>query len=111
MVKCNDNKNNIIYQTNKPYRLTEHNSRNYTGKASVKYPNNDTYEGDFKDGLRDGVGTYDYFKEEGAHNKYEGEWVQNVKHGIGKMTFADVGEYFGRYENGKMHGEGKNNIK
>ena len=86
--------------------ITEHNSRNYTGKASVVYATKDKYEGDFKDGLRDGVGTYTYFKEEGPQNKYEGEWQANKKHGIGKMIYGNVGEYFGRFENGKRHGEG-----
>ena len=86
--------------------ITEHNSRNYTGKASVVYATKDKYEGDFKDGLREGVGTYTYFKEEGPQNKYEGEWLQNKKHGIGKMIYGGVGEYFGRFENGKRHGEG-----
>ncbi len=68
--------------------LTEHSSRNYTGKASVIYATKDRYEGDFKDGLREGVGTYSYFKEEGPQNKYEGEWIQNKKHGIGKMVYG-----------------------
>ena len=86
--------------------ITEHSSRNYTGKASVVYATKDRYEGDFKDGLREGVGTYTYFKEEGPQNKYEGEWLQNKKHGIGKMIYGGVGEYFGRFENGKRHGEG-----
>ena len=86
--------------------LTEHSSRNYTGKASVIYATKDRYEGDFKDGLREGVGTYSYFKEEGPQNKYEGEWIQNKKHGIGKMVYGGIGEYFGRFENGKRHGEG-----
>ena len=62
--------------------ITEHSSRNYTGKASVDYATKDKYEGDFKDGLREGVGTYTYFKEEGPQSKYEGEWLQNKKHGI-----------------------------
>ena len=86
--------------------ITEHSSRNYTGKASVVYATKDKYEGDFKDGLREGVGTYTYFKEEGPQSKYEGEWLQNKKHGIGKMIYGGVGEYFGRFENGRRHGEG-----
>ena len=32
--------------------------------------------------------------------------MANKKHGIGKMTFGVEGEYFGRFENGKRHGEG-----
>ena len=86
--------------------LKEHSSRNYTGRALVTYANNDRYEGEFKDGLREGTGLYTYFKEEGQPNTYEGEWLQNKKHGIGKMIFVGFGEYFGRFENGKRHGEG-----
>jgi hypothetical protein len=69
--------------------ITEHSSRNYTGKASVVYATKDKYEGDFKDGLREGVGTYTYFKEEGPQSKYEGEWLQNKKHGIGKIIYGE----------------------
>ena len=29
-----------------------------------------------------------------------------MKHGIGKLTYAAEGEFFGRFENGKRHGEG-----
>lgn len=83
--------------------ITEKSSRNYTGRASVEYLTGDKYEGDFKDGLRDGVGTYLYGE---SGNRYEGEWVLNKKHGIGKMNFANEGEYFGRFENGRRHGEG-----
>jgi hypothetical protein len=61
-------------------KIQEHNSRNYTGRADVKYANNDTYSGDFKDGLREGNGTYTYHKEEGGeettnipNNQYQGE--------------------------------------
>lgn len=32
--------------------------------------------------------------------------MNNLKHGIGKMTYFIEGEYFGRFENGKRHGEG-----
>ena len=34
--------------------ITEHSSRNYTGKASVVYATKDKYEGDFKQGMKDG---------------------------------------------------------
>ena len=80
--------------------ITEHSSRNYTGKASVVYATKDRYEGDFKDGLREGVGTYTYFKEEGPQNKYEGEWLQNKKHGIGNV-------YSGSWKYGVKHGHGE----
>ncbi len=54
------------------------------------------------EGVRQGQGTYTYVEK---NEKYEGEWHQNKKHGIGKFTYVD-GEYFGRFENGQRHGEG-----
>jgi len=42
--------------------------------------------------------------------KYEGEWKQNAKHGIGRMFYMKeskpIGEYNGFWENAKRHGEG-----
>ena len=65
-------------------KIQEHNCRNYSGRADVKYANNDTYSGDFKDGLSEGNGTYTYHKEEGGeetvnipNNQYQGEWLVN----------------------------------
>lgn len=37
---------------------------------------------------------------------YDGEWRENEKHGIGTLNYLNEGEYFGRFENGKRHGEG-----
>jgi radial spoke head protein 1 len=81
-------------------------SRYYTGKAQVSYPTGHLYDGDFVNGLRTGTGIYTYTLEEGKIDKYEGEWLDNFKHGIGKMVYSESGEYFGRFENGKRHGEG-----
>lgn len=39
-------------------------------------------------------------------DKFEGEWLKNLKHGIGRMNFAAEGEFYGRFENGKKNGEG-----
>ena len=92
-------------------KIQEHNSRNYTGH--VKYANNDTYSGDFKDGLSEGNGTYTYHKEEGGeetanipNNQYQGEWLVNKKHGIGTMIYGAIGEYI--LEDLKM---GKDTVK
>jgi hypothetical protein len=78
-------------------------SRGYTGKATATYPNKDSYEGDFLDGIREGRGTYLYFA---SADRYDGEWKVNRKHGIGKMYYNKKGEYQGYWENGRRHGEG-----
>lgn len=78
-------------------------SRGFTGFGTATYDNGDIFEGDFLDGTREGRGTYRYHK---SGNKYQGDWSQNGKHGIGKMTYNGVGEYHGYWENGRRHGEG-----
>jgi len=35
-----------------------------------------------------------------------GDWHDNLKHGIGKMTYVGQGEYYGYWERGLRHGEG-----
>ena len=81
---------------------TKTTSRGYTGKALANYPNGDTYEGYYIDGIREGRGIYRNSNGE----KYDGEWINNMKHGIGRMTYAKAGEYNGFWENGRRHGEG-----
>jgi radial spoke head protein 1 len=78
-------------------------SRGYSGKALAMYPNGDTYEGEFMDGIRESRGIYRYAS---SNEKYDGEWKHNMKHGIGRMTYAKAGEYNGFWENGRRHGEG-----
>ena len=77
-------------------------SVDYTGKATVQYPNGDVYDGMFKNGVREGNGTYTY----ADGNKYEGSWKNNMKHGIGTMKYGASAEYTGHFENGKRDGEG-----
>ena len=78
-------------------------SENYTGKAQVQYPNGDQYDGDFKNGIREGEGTMTYGE---TGNKYEGQWKNNLKDGIGKMTFGTDAEYTGHFTQGKRCGQG-----
>ena len=81
-------------------------SRGYNGKAVAHYPNDDKYEGQYINGIREGHGIYYYANGE----KYDGEWSKNRKHGIGRMFYykngAEDGNYNGFWENGRRHGEG-----
>ena len=60
-------------------------SRNYNGKAVANYANGDSYDGMYSEGIREGRGCYMYAS---LGEKYDGEWVKNMKHGIGKMNYA-----------------------
>jgi len=52
--------------------------------------------------MRHGNGVYKYKN----GNIYEGESCENLCSGIGKMTYTGLGDYYGRFVNGKRHGEG-----
>ena len=78
-------------------------SRGFTGMGTATYDNKDVYEGDFQDGHRIGNGIYRYYE---LGHKYDGEWKDNEKQGIGKMTYKGSGVYHGYWENGRRHGEG-----
>lgn len=76
------------------------------------------------DGLRHGVGRYvypmAYFKKEevaetqkpsdygfpDAYFTYEGEWVNNKKHGRGRFVLGDGSIYEGEFKEGEIEGEG-----
>jgi hypothetical protein len=104
------------------------------GKHKVTYPNNDVFDGNFVDGLRDGEGVYtsadghryegswkndkrhgpgtQTFSSKGKDGKpgwsgtYEGEWFENKKHGRGIFTYVNGDRYEGQWVNGKKDGYG-----
>jgi hypothetical protein len=63
------------------------------------------YEGNFKDGEKEGKGTY-YDESFGGHTskKYIGEFKNNLYHGKGILTY--LGTYEGDFYLGMMHGKG-----
>ena len=74
---------------------------NCFGEAT--YPSGDTYAGAYKDGKRNGQGTYT-FKISG--NKYEGEFVDNTRQGKGAFTLSNGDKYVGDFKDGKADGLG-----
>jgi len=63
------------------------------------------YDGEWKNGKRDGQGTLTY--PDGS--KYTGEWKINRMHGKGVKTYADdqhIKEYVGDWKNGNKDGKG-----
>merc|ERR1719515_537688 len=80
-------------------------SKRYTGVGKATYTNEprDTYDGEFVEGFRCGWGTYVFGKN---GDKYVGQYEQNKKHGLGKMTYSktfggDEGEDEGAEEGAK----------
>ena len=70
-----------------------------------------TYVGEFRDGKRNGQGTYTWVN----GTKYVGEWKDNKRHGQGTTIFANGQKtwsypfgykYIGEYKDDKQHGQG-----
>lgn len=61
------------------------------------------YIGDTKDNVRDGFGTYVF---ENKFFRYEGEWKNGKKHGIGKLIMKDGTFYEGEFKDGEICGKG-----
>lgn len=53
------------------------------GYGEVTYPSGTTYDGTFRDGVRDGYGTISWTN----GNAYTGSWQQNYQHGIGMFIY------------------------
>lgn len=70
----------------------------------MNYPNGDQYEGQFKDGERQGFGIL--ISQNG--DKYEGRWEENVKSGYGREYIANTQEYYeGHFDRDKRDMQGK----
>ena len=83
------------------------------------------YEGEFKNELRNGIGSM-YYKNNSIYHgewnldqktgkgvfygnngeKYCGEWLSGIYHGHGEKIFSSGDHYVGYWVNGKMHGNG-----
>ena len=69
----------------------------------VEDHDNGRYEGEIKDGKREGFGKYYY----STGDYYEGEFKNNHKDGKGKYVYFNKDVYIGEYKDGKIHGKGK----
>lgn len=72
------------------------------GRATLVYPGDGVYEGEYRDGKKEGKGKFWYV--EGT--VYEGTWKDDMKHGGGKETYSDGATYEGRFQEGSRHGHG-----
>lgn len=73
---------------------------NFTFLKSHEDPG--VYDGPLdENGKRCGVGTCKW-----ADSKYEGEWLNNLRHGNGKYTCSEY-EYLGEWQYGMRHGRCK----
>ena len=85
----------------KPFNPSEKIGKN--GKMAINYNNGDKYEGEFVNNVKEGKGIYLY--ENG--DKYEGDFVQDKKEGYGVYYYKSGEKYEGEFKNDKKHGFGK----
>ena len=60
------------------------------------------YEGEYKNGIRNGEGTYHYNR----GLKYEGEFANGLREGHGVFQWEDGTRWEGPFKNNEMHGQG-----
>lgn len=78
------------------------------GRGISRYASGNTYEGEFKAGLRDGFGVYTYnVDKHGKGNSFAGEWKANQAHGHGRVEYVSGDVYDGQFVSGQRCGTGK----
>ncbi|TGM19742.1 hypothetical protein EHQ73_15830 [Leptospira meyeri] len=73
------------------------------GKFQVQYENGDRYEGEFLEDVKHGSGIYQYSN----GDIFEGEYQFGYKEGKGIYRYANGDKFIGVYKKGKRHGMGK----
>ena len=74
----------------------------YQDLRKIEYECGGVYDGEIKNNLRNGHGTYTWAN----GNQYVGEWRDNLQHGQGTFTSADSLTYIGNWKDGLKHGHG-----
>jgi len=69
--------------------------------GSYVWPNNDKYEGEWKNGKRDGYGIF--VSEDGT---YDGMWVADKQTGNGTKSWVEGDRYVGNWEGNRRYGYG-----
>eukprot|EP00978_Attheya_sp_CCMP212_P041490 scaffold238569_cov46-Attheya_sp.AAC.1 len=77
--------------------------RDQDGHSKITYDNDEEmYEGEMKNNMRDGHGTYTWAK----GIRYEGEWKNGTSHGNGKKIYKNGAIYEGNWKDSKRDGQG-----
>jgi len=80
---------------------TGYNKDNKYFLGTYYYNDGNRYEGEWKDGIKNGKGTY-YFK---SGDRYEGEWKDGIKNGKGTYYYNDGNRYEGEWKDNKFNGK------
>jgi hypothetical protein len=77
------------------------------GQGTYTFANGDKFVGVFKDGQRNGQGTYFYLADNQLKGgKYVGEYKDDKRNGLGTFTLANGEKFVGEYKDDKRNGRG-----
>ena len=71
------------------------------GHGTQTYEDGSAYVGEFKDGKKNGQGTFTFGKGKWDGDKYVGEWKNGKQNGLGTYTWSDGRKYVGEWKDGK----------
>ena len=75
------------------------------GQGHMRYPNGDRYNGQWHNDQRHGLGDYDFGdRSPWAGDRYHGHWVANRFHGRGRYDWVTGDHYDGTWDNGQQTG-------
>ena len=73
------------------------------GYGKMIYADGSSYEGNFKNSKKDGLGKYKY---NFSGSIYEGDWKEDKQEGLGTIIYEDGSVYKGRLKDGAYDGYG-----
>ena len=79
------------------------------GRGKMVFENFDTYEGDWLNGEMDGFGTYKFWdksKDQFSKQIYDGQFKHGVREGVGIMKYSNGDVYNGNWQNNYRTGDG-----
>jgi len=76
------------------------------GLGVIINTNKGKYVGEWRDGKKQGQGTFTYGKGKWEGEKYEGDFKDGYRHGQGTFTWANGDKYVGEFKNGLLNGQG-----
>lgn len=82
--------------------VSEEHTKHYPYLGPFKYPGGATYQGQYHQGLRCGLGE----EIDLGGNQYLGNWKNDLKHGMGYYYYANGDIYIGELKNGLYNGKG-----
>jgi len=71
-------------------------------KSGAGVPNVNQYEGDYLNDKKHGFGIFSW----ASGNIYKGEYFEDERHGFGEMVWTDGTKYIGEWCHGIQHGKG-----